>query len=343
MIKGAGDGEVIFDGDGAYNLFNVMAANYNYFEGITIRNTDLAFQAGLKNITGSSGLTIKRSRFENVGRAIYTDWSGSKDYYIADNMMLGRFNPNYLMGFTGRHMAEPARVQSEAGVGVCREGLRLRTRRGLQRHRELSRRRRCGDLRQPGWKSERRSAIACRSRSTFTGTTSPTWRTTASKPMAARTTSASSGTAASITGIARSACSRCSAGRCTSSATSSTTRLKVARSSSRPRRPGIVVYHNTFIAPGEADAAGGFQRALPKQSDPREERDARDFCRRDQYELLELGLQRLPSQRGRRVFLRVEHAADDDAAEFPGEPGRLSTQQQSQLEAQAEKHGASRR
>ncbi len=101
VIKGAGDGEVIFDGDGAYNLFNVMAANYNYFEGITIRNTDLAFQGGLKNIIGSSGLTIKNCKFENVGRAIYTDWSGSKDYYIADNTMLGRFNPNYLMGFTG--------------------------------------------------------------------------------------------------------------------------------------------------------------------------------------------------------------------------------------------------
>ena len=79
-----------------------MAANYNYFEGLTIRNTDLAFQGGLKNITGSSGLTIKHCRFENVGRAIYTDWSGSKDYYIADNVMIGRFNPNYLMGFTGR-------------------------------------------------------------------------------------------------------------------------------------------------------------------------------------------------------------------------------------------------
>ena len=45
-----------------------MAANYNYFEGLTIRNTDLAFLGGLKNITGSSGLTIKRCRFENVGR-----------------------------------------------------------------------------------------------------------------------------------------------------------------------------------------------------------------------------------------------------------------------------------
>jgi hypothetical protein len=102
VIKGAGDGEAVFDGDGAYNLFNVMAANFNYFEGLTIRNTDLAFQGGLKNITGSSGLTIKKCRFENVGRAVYTDWSGSKNYYIADNVMVGRFNPNYLMGFTGR-------------------------------------------------------------------------------------------------------------------------------------------------------------------------------------------------------------------------------------------------
>ena len=40
VIKGAGDGEAIFDGDGAQNLFNLMAANYNYFEGITIRNTE---------------------------------------------------------------------------------------------------------------------------------------------------------------------------------------------------------------------------------------------------------------------------------------------------------------
>ena len=46
VIKAAGDGEAIFDGDGAYNLFNVMAANYNYFEGLTIRNTELAFRAG---------------------------------------------------------------------------------------------------------------------------------------------------------------------------------------------------------------------------------------------------------------------------------------------------------
>jgi hypothetical protein len=126
VIRAAGDGEVVFDGDGAYNLFNVMAAHYNYFEGLTIRNTDLAFQGGLKNITGSSGLTIRRCRFENVGRAIYTDWSGSKDYYIADNVMIGRFDPNYLMGFTGRTWQKlpefSPRLVSEYAVKVYGSG-----------------------------------------------------------------------------------------------------------------------------------------------------------------------------------------------------------------------------
>lgn len=96
VIKGAGDGEAIFDGDGAYNLFNVLSANYNYFEGLTFRNTDLVFEAGMKNIIGSSGLTVKKSRFENIGRGIHTDWSGSKNFYVADNVFVGRFKADVL-------------------------------------------------------------------------------------------------------------------------------------------------------------------------------------------------------------------------------------------------------
>jgi hypothetical protein len=127
VIKGAGDGEAIFDGDGAYNLFNVMAANYNYFEGLTIRNTELAFQAGLKNITGSSGLTIKRCKFENIGRGVYTDWSGSKDYYIADNTFVGKQVGDVSMGWTGStwepyRAKYPAELLSEYAVKVYGSG-----------------------------------------------------------------------------------------------------------------------------------------------------------------------------------------------------------------------------
>ena len=56
VIRAAGDGEVIIDGDGAHELFNVMAADYHIFENLTLRNTDIAFQAGLKDVAGSKGL-----------------------------------------------------------------------------------------------------------------------------------------------------------------------------------------------------------------------------------------------------------------------------------------------
>ena len=126
VIKAAGDGEPIFDGDGAYNLFNVMAANYNYFEGLTIRNTELAFWAGYKNITGASGITIKKCKFEDIGRGVYSDWSGSKDFYIADNTFIGKFRADILMGFTGRtwqNLPEFApKLVSEYAVKVYGQG-----------------------------------------------------------------------------------------------------------------------------------------------------------------------------------------------------------------------------
>jgi hypothetical protein len=128
VIKAAGDGEAIFDGDGAYNLFNVMAANHNWFEGLTIRNTELAFQAGLKNIAGSSGIVLKGNRFEDVGRGLYTDWSGSKDYYVADNVFVGKFDASRLLGFTGavwepyQDKGSPPKLVSEYAVKVYGSG-----------------------------------------------------------------------------------------------------------------------------------------------------------------------------------------------------------------------------
>jgi hypothetical protein len=99
-IKAAGDGEVIFDGNGNYNLFNVEAADYNYFEGITFRNTDIAILAGTQFIVGSKGLTVKHSRFEDVAAGVFTNYSGSSNFYIADNWFYGRNDPNRLIGWS---------------------------------------------------------------------------------------------------------------------------------------------------------------------------------------------------------------------------------------------------
>jgi len=101
VIKGAGDGEVVFDGNGNFNLFNVKAANYNYFEGVTIRNTDIGIWAGTQFIAGSKGLTVKKCRFENVNLGVFTNYSGSSDFYIADNYFIGRDDPTHLIGWVG--------------------------------------------------------------------------------------------------------------------------------------------------------------------------------------------------------------------------------------------------
>lgn len=106
-IKAAGDGEVIFDGDGAYRLFDVMAADYHYFEGLTIRNTDVVFYAGLKGVMGSKGLTVKNCRMEDIGIAVMTYSADSRDFYIADNVMIGRHDPDTLVGWYGLENPSP--------------------------------------------------------------------------------------------------------------------------------------------------------------------------------------------------------------------------------------------
>jgi hypothetical protein len=126
VIRAAGDGPVIFDGDGNAVLFDVTAASHTYLEGLTFRNTEVAILAGRKRIIGSEGLTVKRSRFEDVGIGITTDWSGSKNFYIADNVFVGRQIPDHLMGWIGRTWQSfpdfPVPLRSNAAVKVYGSG-----------------------------------------------------------------------------------------------------------------------------------------------------------------------------------------------------------------------------
>ena len=101
VIKAAGDGEVIFDGGGNFNLFNVKGANYNYFEGLTFRNTQIAIWAGTQFQSGAVGLTVKHCRFEDINLGIFTNFAGSSNFYIADNTFIGRDTPGRLEGWVG--------------------------------------------------------------------------------------------------------------------------------------------------------------------------------------------------------------------------------------------------
>ncbi len=89
-IKAAGDGKVVIDGAGNHKLFDVMASEHHIFDGIVFRNTDVAIFAGMKEVLGAVGLTVKNCRFENIGFGVWTEYAGSSDFYIADNIFLGR-------------------------------------------------------------------------------------------------------------------------------------------------------------------------------------------------------------------------------------------------------------
>ncbi len=100
-IRAAGDGEVILDGGGHGRLFDVSGTAWHTFEGLTFRNTDVALFAGMKHNAGAAGLTVRNCRFENVGFGIWTESAQSRNFYIADNLFLGRDDRFRLIGWTG--------------------------------------------------------------------------------------------------------------------------------------------------------------------------------------------------------------------------------------------------
>ncbi len=122
VIRAAGDGEVIFDGADAHELFNVMAADYHIFEGLTIRNADIAFEAGHKDILGALGLTVRNCRMENVGMGVTTEYSGSRDFYIADNVLIGRKDRYRLQGWSNPGIYGPNPLRSYYGIRVYGSG-----------------------------------------------------------------------------------------------------------------------------------------------------------------------------------------------------------------------------
>jgi hypothetical protein len=100
-IKPAGDGEVIFDGAGNHILFDVMGTAHHIFEDLTFRNTDVALLAGKKELTGATHLTVRNCRFEQIGFGVWTEYAGSREFNITDNLFLGRDDRFRLIGWTG--------------------------------------------------------------------------------------------------------------------------------------------------------------------------------------------------------------------------------------------------
>lgn len=122
-IVAAGDGDVVIDCAGADVGFNIMAADYLYFEALTIRDTRIAFHGGLQGVMGCKGLTVKRCKLEQIQYGVLAQDGRSEDFYIADNVFIGRnpadrFNPDS-GGAWGRTKAGYAVNLSGQGHVVC--------------------------------------------------------------------------------------------------------------------------------------------------------------------------------------------------------------------------------
>ncbi|MDQ4140465.1 MAG: hypothetical protein M3142_08045 [Bacteroidota bacterium] len=122
VIRGAGDGEAVFDGAGAHRLFDVMATSHHIFENLIIRNTDVAFAAGQKEVLGATDLTVRNCRIEDVGIALTTEYAGSKNFYIADNIILGRDDRHQLVGWANPGLYAPTPLKSYFAVKVYGSG-----------------------------------------------------------------------------------------------------------------------------------------------------------------------------------------------------------------------------
>ena len=150
-IRAAGDGDPVFDGAGNHRLFDVTASAHHIFDGLTFRNTDIAIFAGFKHVGGAVGLTVRNCRFEDIGFGVWTEYAGSSDFYIVDNIFLGRMEQrNLLVGWTGRLWRSAGPYGSHEVRSLLRsEGLRTGPRHRSQRRRVLPRRHRHLDLRNP--------------------------------------------------------------------------------------------------------------------------------------------------------------------------------------------------
>ena len=76
-----------------------MATSHHIFEGLTFRNTEVALFAGEKEVMGAVALTVRNCRFEDIGVGVWTENADSRDFFISDNLFLGREDQMRLIGW----------------------------------------------------------------------------------------------------------------------------------------------------------------------------------------------------------------------------------------------------
>ena len=88
VFRGGGDGEAILEapGEGRTRIVSFAGTDHLMFEDLTFRNAHTAIYSGKP---GSQGITVRRCRIEGVINGIYTQSENSRNWFIADNEIIG--------------------------------------------------------------------------------------------------------------------------------------------------------------------------------------------------------------------------------------------------------------
>ena len=109
VIKSAGDGEVVFDGDGAFRLFDVMGSAYHIFEGSRFATPRWRSGPASKTSRARWGSRSRTAGSRASGSASNAQFAGSTGFYIADNVFIGRDDHYRTLGWAspGLYGAHP--------------------------------------------------------------------------------------------------------------------------------------------------------------------------------------------------------------------------------------------
>ena len=87
VLRAAGDGEAVLDGQGALKLIDCQHVRHHHFEGLSFRKADHVLYAG--RAEGSVGLVVRRCRFTQSAYPIFALHPACREFYIADNTLEG--------------------------------------------------------------------------------------------------------------------------------------------------------------------------------------------------------------------------------------------------------------
>jgi len=82
--RAAGDGDVVVKGADKGVGVTAYGKKHHFFEGLTFRDLRYGF-----HMNGSSDMTVRRCRFENVGTCVFGDGKGQEHIFVADCHMRG--------------------------------------------------------------------------------------------------------------------------------------------------------------------------------------------------------------------------------------------------------------